>query len=242
MGSWDELCLVCGASPSGGPIALLHRVHIEKTASEIAAEVKEEITDIAEEQLVEIVKEALASSFSEHDRTLGYRPVWLPDETGQRADLTEAPCCAIGYFNDDGDVPVRDGKIPDGRFVEARAVRNCVGGDFSEVVQTSTEAILNPPPVTYENGPDSDGVELEPEILYQYSSCSVAVVNHPHNPNFWTCIDCIRRLWLYTRDVVDRTPSPNCPEGWFSQLYEVINSRLQHRTGATVYIRRDLLI
>ena len=231
MGSWDELCLVCGACTSGGPIALLHRVHLEKTASEIAAEVKQEITDIAEEQLVDVVKEALASSFSGNERTLGYRPVWLPHETGQRADLTETLCCAIGYFDDDGDAPVRDGKIPDGRFVEAREVHNCVGGDFSETVQIPAEAILNPPP----------SVELEPEIN-QYSSCSAVVVNHPHNPNFWTCIDCIRRLWLYTRDVVDRTPSRNCPEGWFSQLYEVINSRTQHRTGATVYIPNNLLL
>ena len=54
MGSWDELCILCGVAPSGGCSKLLPKHDLEKRARQIADEIKP-----GDEETFKIVLDAL---------------------------------------------------------------------------------------------------------------------------------------------------------------------------------------
>ena len=256
MGSWDELCLLCGICPAGGPSALLHRNDLHDIACQLAADIR--VDTLTDDDILSIVTDALSSSFSDDDRVLGYRPNWLPDGLGQRADLTQCTCIAIGYFDVDreGEAPIRDnGRVPDGRNVEVRRVRDIVGGDFRVVVraivdeddeQKDSEALeMLEPEDQEELGDQEEWKEHEEDCD---SACSVSEVNYPNNPNFWLCERCYRLLnaWLDKDALPCRNlalHSASEPMSLAGELYEIVNSRAQRRQGISqsIFLKDTLL-
>lgn len=206
MGSWDELCLVCGICPGGGPYALLSPYQLEDEARKIAAEIEE-----GNEELVAIVKDALQASFSPDEKTLGFRHDWLPDGvgsvSGEKHHYATGKCIAIGYFADIGWAPVHGSKVPDGRHVQIRQVTEDSGGSFAALVCT--------------DGPWSETLDYWP------SNCSTA---EGLNPNFFVH----ERCYYYLKTWIAHTSLPPSHDGrtlsFAGELYELLNSREEQRS------------
>lgn len=207
MGSWDELCILCGVAPSGGCSKLLPKSAMEEQARKIAEEIKP-----GDEETLKIVLDALDASFSPQEKMLGFRHSWLPEGVG-REQYNPRGCIAVGYFGQDGECEVRDGKVPDGRRVEVRRVQNPSGHDFSEVIRVV------------------DGWE---KTVDESSVCSAKRMD---NPNFALCEPCYRYLeaWLDRDNLPLPTTAPSSPESlpFASELYEIVNSRTNKRDEYT---------
>lgn len=118
-------------------------------------------------------------------------------------------CIAVGYFGQDGECEVRDGKVPDGRRFEVRRVQNPSGHDFSEVIRIVDG---------WENTSDETSV------------CSV---KRTHNPNFALCEPCYRYLeaWLNRDNLPPPTTALSSPEPlpFAFELYEIVNALTSKR-------------
>ena len=211
MGSWDELCLLCGVCPGGGPYMLLSSHQVEDEASTIAAEIEE-----GNEELVAIVRDALLASFAEDEKTLGFRYDWLPEGMGSTIaedhHYATGTCVAIGYFTDIGWAPFRDGKIPDGRNVQVRRVTQDNGGSFAALV--------------CKHGPWTETLDFWP------SNCSTAT---DFNCNFALHDRC----YCFLKTWIDQTnlspPSDGRTLSFAGELYEMLNSRAQLRGESLIY-------
>lgn len=203
MGSWDELCLLCGVY--GGPAELLSKYGLDEVAKTIAAEIRPN-----DNALVGIVQEALLASFSEKEHLLSYVPPWLPQGMGNEGYSTHT-WVAVGCFNEDGEAPLRDGKIPDGRQAEVRRVRHGDGGEFETLLV------------------DRDGEEVEEA---SYTVCSTR--REEGLPNVFLCERCYSYLekWLDQESLPPRScafPSETQPLSISGELYEIVNSRKARR-------------
>ncbi|KAI0338961.1 hypothetical protein BDW22DRAFT_1362297 [Trametopsis cervina] len=209
MGSWDELCLLCGVCAAGGPHSLLSKFSLEKVAKQIAAEMKK----ADDPEMLQVITNAFEASFSPNQKLLGFHHEWLPDGVGSVAGETlhysTDRCIAIGYFDPDegfGTAPCRGDLIPDGKNVQIRQVGDCAGGSFSTVIRTR-------------------GWRDEREE-YVGSGCSSS---EDPNPNFDFCQRCYYYLkcWL---DMSTLPPPSNQRSLPFAgELYELINSRAVRR-------------
>ena len=179
---------------------------MDSVAKAIASEIRP-----GDAETLAIVENALLSSFSDKDRMLGYTPTWLPEGMGT-AGYSTGKYVAVGCFDEDGESPVRDGRIPDGRHVEARRVRNGDGGVFGEVL-TRRE----------------DGEEKWENAL---TSCSVKCAGGV--PNFFLCERCYAYLekWVHWQSLPASSSAPSIdfqPLPFPAELYEIINSRKSRR-------------
>lgn len=217
MGSWDELCLLCGIC-GGGPSHLLSEHSLEKYARQIASEIAASKAVEEDFKLFVIVKGALAatvphSSFPRHS--------WLPDGVGADGEVTANPeyyttwrDVAVGYFDEEsgeGRAPMReDSLVPDGKHVQVRQVVDGNSGVFSSLVCS----VVTP------NGKD---IEVQREAP---SMCSVV---HGFHPNIALCERCYYYLksWLDTENMLPPADGRNLP--FAGELYEIVNSRKEER-------------
>lgn len=215
---WDQLCLLCGIRPAGGPSALLRHDNLSIAARQIASEIRDD-----DDELYSIVKEGLSATFHPDEKRLDFRHEWLPDGLGYDVDADRmvnyatSYCVAIGYFsnNEDGMAPIREDQVPDGMNVRVRQVmNNFQGGDFETVVQLL-----------------ANGRERRDDVP---SACSV---EHENNPNFALC----ERCYYFLKSWIDRSSLPPSIRDltFAGELYEVINSQEPRRgenVSAFVYL------
>ncbi|GJE88814.1 hypothetical protein PsYK624_049010 [Phanerochaete sordida] len=207
MGSWDELCLLCGVFC--GPSHLLSKYGVDDVAKTIATEV-----DPGDHETLNIVRDALLASFSDKDRMLGYKPAWLPDGMGN-AGYSTGHYVAVGCFDAQGEASLRDGKAPDARHVEVRRVRDGDGGDFGEVLTA-----------------DEDGAETWQS---NYTACSVR--REGGVPNVFLCERCYAYLekWVDWPSLPAPSSAPlgDAELSFAAELYEIVNSRKARRDEVT---------
>jgi hypothetical protein len=230
MGCWDELCVVSGIRPGGGPKALIYHGDLEEVASAIAEEVDaSDETHLTLSQLRSIITEALTTTLpisegglSQHEDDVW----WIPDGLLEWHGFDTS--VAIGHFDEEGECPIdtsgekrkleqndTDGfwPIPNGVCVEVRRVREGDSGSFEVVV--------------VEDG-DAEGGEREEE---RFSQCTAAA--YGNSPNFFVLEGCYRYLeaWL------DPSISPQVPSKTVhgqslplaGEFYELIHSQKRDR-------------
>jgi hypothetical protein len=112
MGDWDELCLICGLVPGGGPRILFD--YLDESTDGIVYDLQElELDlDLDEDELRQEIRRLLLMFYVEDDEPTPYekaikdgsisRGPWFPF-TGERWDGWEA--IAIGVFDEDGRYP-----------------------------------------------------------------------------------------------------------------------------------------
>lgn len=204
MGSWDELCLLCGVYC--GPCDLLSQYGVDDVAKGIAAEIRP-----GDQELVNIVKDALQASLAPAGHPiLTYTPQWLPEGMGN-GGYSRPIWMAVGCFNEHGESPIRGDLIPDARHVQVRRVRDGDGGDFGELLVTR------------------DGKEVEE---HTYTVCSAK--REEGVPNFFLCERCYSYLenWLDWESLPPRSgslPSEGEALTFASELYDLVNSRKARR-------------
>lgn len=133
MGEWDELCLLCGISGEGGPLATITLREIKTLAKQIA-----KMNEDFEEDITTIIYDAFTSLTLESKKR-GY--IWFPE--GVKYAQSYVACIAIGYFVDDLNIfPRPERKYPDGRHVRVRRVVGHSSGDFERILKpVGTEVI-----------------------------------------------------------------------------------------------------
>jgi len=143
MGSWDEVCMVCGISPSSGepnrsgPSCLVlvwlgwQDEHVPKIISEVVS-----INNNNFGETRAIVSEALALPIYESEDTIHLLREVMPglcDWSGFKR------CMAIGQFNSDGEAALIDDesgslRVPDGRQAEICLMENYDCASFNKVL------------------------------------------------------------------------------------------------------------
>ena len=203
MGSWDELCLLCGVY--GGPCDIVSRYGLDDVVKAIVSDIRPD-----DPELAEVIKDALLASLPPAQRTLGYAPEWLPAGMGN-GGYSSGAWVAVGHFNADGEAPLSGGRVPDGRGVQVRRVRDGDGGDFGELLVT-----------------DKHGEEASENT---YTVCSVR--REEGRPNFFLCERCYAYLesWLDRESLPpsSRASGSDCELPFASELYEIVNSRKAQR-------------
>jgi hypothetical protein len=214
MGSWDEVCVICGISPSSdprlsGPCWLLWASR--GAVGEIATEVMS-INEDDSEEILSIVEDAVSLPIYNNGQTIDHLRKLMPglcDWSGFKR------CMAIGQFDHDGDATLiePDGKntlsqIPDGRQVVVRLVEGYNSATFNKVLKVV----------------EDDATE-EP-VPFAYSSCSA----FEGNPNFFVSEGCYHYLhaWLdWTALPLRKQAFPSDPAPLFfgAELYEIVNSK-----------------
>ncbi|KIP06710.1 hypothetical protein PHLGIDRAFT_448857 [Phlebiopsis gigantea 11061_1 CR5-6] len=199
MGSWDELCLLCGVYV--GPCDIVSRYALDDVAKAIATDIRPN-----DPKLFEIIKEALLVSLPPAQRTIGYSPEWLPAGMGNNG-YSSGAWVAVGHFDANGEAPLSHGRILDGRDVQVRRVQNGDGGEFTELLVA-----------------DKHGEETAETT---YSVCSVK--REEGRPNFFLCERCYAYLdnWLDRESLPtsSRASGSDCELSLASELYEIVNSR-----------------
>lgn len=198
---WDELCMLCGIWTNPSPLL------VEEDIEELAEEVVDELED---ESAAEVVQEGLASYSEDHVAALGFVPAWCREKMAHWGYSTDKRV-AVGYFDpSSGGVPVRDGRIPDGRRVEVRRVVGGGAGSFSTVLRTQEDQ--------------------EIKVTGVLTLCTAAL--EEGNPNPFFC----ERCYAYLRAWVDwQALPPHCsavknePLSFQSELFEIVNSREKAR-------------
>ena len=201
MGCWDELCLLCGIW--SGKAFLMDASDIDEEAQAIVSELR-----LDHPEPFSVVQSALSSALGQTSPLDdGESVVLLPDGVD---DYNERERVAVGYFaGDQGTVPVRGDKIPDGRRVEMRRV--CEGDSATFEVRLSVK----------------EGREIQERLA---SQCTAG--DDSSRANFFFC----RRCYAYLVHWVDwgRLPprSDASSLGTMSipaELYEIVNSRKELR-------------
>ncbi|PSR76742.1 hypothetical protein PHLCEN_2v8227 [Hermanssonia centrifuga] len=231
MGSWDELCILCGACPEGGPHDLLHPEGIDDYARQLADEI-----DPYNDDLFDTIRNALKYSIPQ--KTLLFRAEWLPNGMGSRQYCSDV-CVALGYFGkDEGTVPRdRDG-IPDGRNVQVRRVTDSSSGDFERVLQETV--VQNEDVSAGDESAEEDEVSgeesFEASKLDLYSMCAVA----HGSPNIWLHERCYHYMqsWIDWQSLPRFIALPSSGEelSFAGELYEIANSRKQTRDSDTTLL------
>jgi len=227
---WEELCVLSGIGPEGGPRYLLDKSKVDETASAMACEIQnltladDATPSLTEHDLWHIVEEALTIATTGDDDDDYYRPgvpTWFSDHIISWPGRQR--CIAIGHFVGwDGECPQEWGtynnfgewtpgpaRIPLGDNVEVRIVdsyRNC--GKFSTVVVRL---------------PDGE------EDTDEKSDCNCATNNGIGN------VFVLEGCWIYLQawlDVSLPLSLSSCsgePLSLAGEFYEIVNSRKERR-------------
>jgi hypothetical protein len=209
---WDELCVLSGIGPEGGPYRLFEKSQLHEVVSAIATDIHKLASidtaspSISKSDLEYIIQKALPHPFQDHIRQ------WPGSQT----------CIAIGHFDRHGDFPkgwvtekqteertVENARILSGDDVQVRSVNSWENGAFHVTV------------VRLPNG------ELEQQ--QQRSDCNCRM--HDSMSNFFVLEGC----WMYLQAWLDVSSQPilsshsGKPLSLAGEFYEIINSRQEKR-------------
>lgn len=221
MGS-IQLCIICGISPSAGPLWLLFRDRLDKVTYDITSEITLARDGKEYDEMLNIVREGLSSTFSNNERHLGYIPEWKP--AGVVDWFAFRRCVAIGHFDGHFDGQFggatlfqdeNDGsfKVPSGRNVEVRVVdsyRSRTGCFENKLIGLAEDEYGNV-------------VEMQEEVTSH-------VTAYDGSPNFFTSEGCYHYLqaWLDLDGMPPRTrafPMESTPITFGGEFYEIVNAR-----------------
>lgn len=224
MGSWDEVCIICGISPSAdpqgsGPSWLF--THWDGQQGAEFAKIVAEVVSINGGDSIEtlaIVSDALLRDIYENNDTIDLLRKVMPglcDWSGFKR------CMAIGQFGDDGEA-TREGddeNFPDGRQVEVRLVEGFDSASFNKVLKV-----------------DDRGEE---KAEFAYSWCGA----FEGNPNLFTSEGCYHYLhaWIDWSTLPPRKqafPSDPAPLPFGAELYEIVNSQKMLRSENLAHLPR----
>lgn len=203
MGTWDELCILCGVAASGGCSVLGSKYGFDEDVKRIA-------NDIApgDEDIRQIVRDMLRATFSDDTHNVGHSYPWRPEGMGFQR-YNEMLSVAIGHFDEKGECEKRGKLIRDGRGAEVRRVDGLNGGDFTEVVRV---------------------VNRREKLVPALSICSV-FGNTPNVALCEPCYHYMD-AWLARQDLPPRCcafPSDPEPMSLGEELYEIVNSQQELR-------------
>lgn len=228
MGEWDELCVLSGICPGGGPHDLLHVSDVEQVSNSMASEIQSlPSTDdhyaptasrLTTSDLKLIVNDALTIAVTDDSI-----PAWFSGNIHSWHGSRN--CVAIGHFDIDGTCPreytttaaddfyFEDGhRIPLGDDVEVRTVLSDAHGSFGCVVL-----------------PQSGGEKRESKK----SECSVRRSEGLGN------VFVLEGCWIYLQAWLNHSlSSPRLsfrtgkPLSLASEFYEIVNSREELRRSA----------
>jgi hypothetical protein len=213
MGSWDEVCIVCGISPSSDPSGSGPCWLLTQWQKEHVVEITDEIVSINNDDwdvTLAIVSETLALPiYEDHDTIHRLREIipGLCDWPGFKR------CMAIGQFDGDGDANLADDeygslRVPDGRQVEVRLVEGYDCAGFNKMLMVV----------------DGDSTVEPGEFVY--SRCGV----FESNPNIFVSEGCYHYLhaWIDWAALPPRNQAfPLDPTSlhFGAELYEIVNSK-----------------
>jgi hypothetical protein len=216
MGSWDEVCIVCGISPSSdepnrsGPSRLLPLW--EGWQEEHVPEIIDEVVSLNNDDFGEtqaIVSEALALPIYENKDTIHLLRQVMP---GLCHWSGFKRCMAIGQFDSDGDAALiydESGslRVPDGRQVEICLVEGFDCATFNQVLTVV------------------QGDKTAEAGEFEYSRCAVI----DGNPNFFVSEGCYHYLhaWIDWAALPSRNQAfalDPAPLHFGAELYEIVNS------------------
>ena len=210
MGSWDELCLLCGVAASGGPLCLFPSKDLADEIERIAQDVQDQeaLSELTNEEVEVIVRGCLDYVQTIHSQTRIFeKPGWVPDGTSEGNRI----CLAIGHFGREGDPIIQNHRVLDGRGVEVREVCHGSCGSFN----------------------DDTKVVYEGEILlFRHLNCSATTQD---NPNFFLCKHCFYYLLSWIPIHCDlpgafrALSAANELTLFIGELYELVNSRKERR-------------
>ncbi|KAH7874971.1 uncharacterized protein C8R40DRAFT_1147710 [Lentinula edodes] len=213
MGGWDELCVLTGIRPLGGPRILTTEVDLTATA------MAEEISRNSSTNITEL-RSTLKDALTLCSRSAMDQNHWWPDGFGDGGFFDTA--IAIGYFGQFGDCNAiywDEGRprAAGGRGVELRRVRSSNGYGGFNILLPLNEASGTASP-WYNN------------IVRESTSCT----SRDRKPNFFVLEGPYRYLeaWIDRGSLPVRSlafPQDSNDMGFASELYEIINSRLQGR-------------
>jgi hypothetical protein len=211
----DELCLLSGIRPGGGPQDLVHPYNLNRVVAEMTEEIKT-ISKSAPSDLDTILRESLAFAAFPDVNCYNDGNIW------KSLGLTQWPsfgtCIAIGYFDKFGRcAPVyynednRTFRTPGGRDVELRRVDTYQDNGWFDYVITG-----------------DTGYEKKERIG---SDCTTV----SDNPDFFVLEGCYRYLeaWLDWDSLPPRSvafPDDAEPMSIPSEFYEIVNTREQPRS------------
>jgi len=229
MGSWEELCVLSGIGPGGGPRYLFNQSKVEETASAMVCEIQnltppDDATPshgLTEHDLQHIVEEALIIANTGVDGCWNGIPTWFSNHIINWSGRER--CIAIGHFvGGNGECPKEWGtdnscgewmpgtaRIPLGDNVEVRIV------DGYQTCGTFNNVIIRLP----------DGEEDADEE----SDCSCATNNGIGN------VFVFEGCWIYLQAWLDVSLPPrlnSCsdePLSLAGEFYEIVNSRKERR-------------
>jgi hypothetical protein len=212
MGQWDELCVLSGIGPEGGPPGLFNKSQLQDVASTMATDILNATNlSIFEADLKSIIQKALPLVTLRDPICL-----WPGSQT----------CIGIGHFD-------RHGECPKGWVTaveEERNVENAriLSGDDIEVRTVHSSS--------WENG----GFHVMERLLpsgklkkqQQMSDCNCRM--HDSVSNFFILAGC----WIYLQAWLDVSLQPRLssysgkPLSLAGEFYEIINSRRDKRRCA----------
>jgi len=216
----DELCLLSGIRPGGGPRNLLYQDSVDTVVAEMTDEIKA-ISQTTPPDLHSILRESLVLAAHEDVGDYNEENAWKPP------GLTQWPyfntCIAIGYFDEFGcctAVYHNEGtgapRAPGGRDVELRRVYTDQDRGWFDYVITGDV-----------------GHEKRDKIS---SNCGA----YNGNPNFFVLEGCYRYLeaWLDWESLPPRSmafPDDAEPMNVASEFYEIVNTRERPRGEDLTY-------
>jgi hypothetical protein len=205
----DELCLITGIRPGGGPRDLLYSHGIERVVKDMVHEIKLLVSDPKPSDLLTILEESLAVAIDEKDQS------WKPPGLGNWTYFNT--CIAIGYFDQHGHCET----LYYGHAFEPRAL----GGRDVECrrVYTDKDSVWFDYVVT--------GDPYYNHKVESWSDCTTM----DGNPNFFVLEGAYRYLeaWLDWESLPPRKiafPDDAEPMSIASEFYEIVNTRKQPRS------------
>ena len=213
----DELCLLSGIRPGGGPRNLLYKYDLDRVVAEMAGEIKAIYKAApSDSDLDSILRESLAFAAIQDVNYYNEENTWKPPGLTQWSYFDTCigigyfdsfGCCEAVYHNDDTGAP----RAPGGHDVELRRV--CTDQDsvwFDYVITGDV------------------GYEQKERI---FSNCRTDL----SNPNFFVLEGCYRYLeaWLDWGSLPPRSvafPHDAEPMSIPSEFYEIVNTREQPRS------------
>lgn len=210
MGSWDELCILCGVAASGGPLCLFPTRDLEDVAESIAQDIQDQeiLPQLTSKEVEVVVRGCLDYIQTIHSQTRIFeKPAWVPDGTSEG----NRSCLAIGHFDREGNPIIQNHKVLDGTGVEVREVCHGSCGSFNDDTKVMYEGEL---------------------LLFRHLNCSVTTKD---NPNFFLCKHCFYYLmsWIPMHCILPGTLRVLPPSKQLTvlagELYEIVNSRKERR-------------
>lgn len=203
MGTWDELCILCGVAASGGCSVLGSKYGFDEDVKRIA-------NDIApgDEETRQIIRDMLRATFSDDNPDVGHPYPWRPEGMGFQR-YNEMLSVAIGHFDEKGECEKRGKLVRNGRGAEVRRVDGLNGGDFTEVVRV---------------------ISRREKLVPALSICSV-FGDTPNVALCEPCYHYLD-AWLARQDLPSRScafPSDPEPMSFGEELYEIVNSQQELR-------------